>query len=511
MGTKKNHGSRDDEDFDGEEEANMDGLCGECGYEICICNQKPAKEDAKLPEEQEPERGVCPVCNSWDCEEHRSAYGDLNAYEAAALTEDQIEQLRKKAREGFKTLTGLSDKDLDFIEEQLEEGETVIVNMGKATTYKKVELTQKEIDDWVKAIEEAEKQEAAEENEDWELPETKEYETKTKKKGGIRMTGGEMMYVDDPRDHDKGTKSGPEDWLEILEETYTNSATTANPRTLTVYRPKPYGERVVDIRNKAMELVPRLRRQLQLAFEAEARVARQRQQKSGAVDAGQVSRLVTEGKDDIFAKKATRKDIKTAVTIVLDDSGSMQEAPHYGAHVSRAGVSARGEELLRSKNGCAAVLAYAMGEVCQQLGIAFEVLSYHAWSYFNSDHYSIIYKSFLEPWMSCRDRIGNYRCDAGTDLPLDGAQFATRRLLSRQEGRRILFFLSDANACNKGIDKLGEFAKEIKRKANISMVGVGIGTETMKQYLEERAVNVLKIDELTDAVFSKLATIIHPH
>jgi cobalamin biosynthesis protein CobT len=260
-----------------------------------------------------------------------------------------------------------------------------------------------------------------------------------------------------------------------------------------------------------MELVPRLRRQLQLAFEAEARVARQRQQKTGSVDAGQVARLVTNGKDDIFAKKATRKDIKTAVTIVLDDSGSMQESVGYGAFASRAGVHSRGEELLKSKNGCAAVLAYALGEVCNQLGVAFEVLSYHSGSYFCHDHYSIVYKSFLEPWMSSRDRIGNYRCDAGTDLPYDGSQYAARRLLSRSEGRRILFFLSDANSCNRGIDKVGEFAKELKRKANIAMVGVGIGTETMKTYLEERAVNVLKVDELTDAVFSKLATIIHPH
>lgn len=461
----------------------------------------------------EEDRGICSVCGEWNCEEHKESYTPLKSHPMSHLSPALQEKLKDVWTKLPKKVIEMGDKDLQAIADALDTGEEFMINTGDPTKFKKIELTADEIEEMKKHMGEAEKEEAEEENEDWELPpvETAAGSGVSAKPKGLLLSGGTIVYADMADENDKATVKGPTDWLERIQQDLTNSAVSGAPRTLDIFRPKPNGARVLAIREKAMELVPRLRRQLQLAFEAEARVARARQQKSGAVDAGQVARLVTDGKDDVFAKKAFKKTITSAITIVVDDSSSMKESPGRGFYVGLTGGAAVGKDLLYSKNGCSAVLAYALGEVCNTMQIPFEVIGYQAGSYFAHNHYAIIYKSFNEVWSATRDRIGNYRCDAGTDLPYDAAMFAARRLLARKEDRRMLFMLTDANECNHGISKLGEFAKELKRKANITMIGVSILTDTFAEYLGDKAISVMKLEDLTDAVFTKIARIINPH
>jgi hypothetical protein len=464
------------------------------------------------------ERGICPVCGDWNCSEHKENYTPLSSHPMANLSEPLKEKLglyaRKMLESMFKTISGIDPIKMKEMAEQLnkleDEGKEYRINTGDPTKFEKVpSLTKKELEELRGHIKELEAEEAASENEDWELPEAPKAATAQKPKG-VSMSGGVVLYADPVEDNDVATAKSNTDWLLKLDTELTNSATTGSPRTCDIFRPKPNPDRVSAIREKALEIVPRLHRQLLMAFEAEAKIARQRQQKSGTVDRGLVAGLVTSGKDDIFAKKASKKTITTAITIVVDDSSSMKDSPGRGLRLSATGADARGDDLLFSKNGAAAVLAYALGEVCQRMNIPFEVLSYQAGAYFSRNHYAIVYKSFNEAWSVTKDRIGNYRCDAGIDKPYDAAMFAARRLLSRQENRRIMFFLTDANACNDGIEELGEFSKELQRKANLTMVGVSILTDTLPTYMADKAVSVMKLEELTDTVFTKIAKIIHP-
>jgi len=459
-----------------------------------------------------PDRGICPKCGEWGCEEHAGSYSDLNENPMAGLSEPLQEKLKDIFDKIDVAAVLITERTAEEIKKALEDGKDIVINTGEDDKFIKVELTEAEKKELREHIAKMEGEEAAEENEDWELPVPTSRSGSNgpqKKKVGVTLSGGTMLYADSGIDNDVPGEPASEDWLEKIGDEMVNSMESGMPRSLEIFRPKANGERAIPIRNKALEIVPRLRRQLQLAMEAEARVSRQRQQKSGLVDRGQVARLVAAGKDDIFAKKADRKTIKTAITIILDDSSSMRQTPGRGTLVTYGGVSATGDPLLFSKNGTAGVLAYALGEVCNSLGIQFEVLSYQGGAYFSYNHYAMVYKSFNDPWVSVRDRIGNYRCDAGTDIPHDAAAYGARRLLARPEDRRMMFFLTDANECNSGIEEMGKFADELKRKANIIMIGVSILTDKLPKFMGDKAISVMRLEELTDAVFAKMLKIIN--
>lgn len=431
-----------------------------------------------------PDRGICPTCGEWNCKEHAADYSDLSHNPMASLTEAQLERLKEY-------ILIMRAVEVDLTEErlkELEDGELLVYNTGEATKYEKAE----------------EKKEETEPDDEWKLPEAPKT-APVAPKGRIAVHGVTVTYSDYLDTTVGGRVDTSKGWLTLLKrEDVVNQNGVA--KTLAIFRPKANEERLKPAAERAASLVPRLKRQLMLALESEARVARERQKKSGKVDAGRVSRLVTDKKTDIFAKKADRKKITTAVSIVIDDSSSMRGMVGYGAGFS----DTKGEGLLRTKNGTSMVLAVALGEVCQQLGIPFEVLSYQAATSFCDGSYSILYKTFNEPWKTTKGRLGNYKCDASVDLPYEAATFAAGRLAQRREDRRILFFLTDGSDSNEDVNKLGDLAKTLREKINIRMVGVGIQEESLKRHMDGDAEIVTKHEELTDAVFSRLAKIIHP-
>lgn len=428
-----------------------------------------------------PDRGICPKCGEWNCSEHAAEYSDLGHNPMAHLTEAQQERLKEYIR----TMNAINAAMTDERLKELEDGKILIYNTGKETEFEEVE---KDAD-----------------GDDWKLPEPPM--ARRPMEGKIGINGVKVTYSD-YIDTTVGGEAASVGWLTLLKkEDVVNQNGVA--KTVCVFRPKPNAARLTTAYARATAVVPRLRRQLMLALEAEARVARERQKKSGKIDAGRASALVTEGKTDIFAKKASRKTITTAVSIVIDDSSSMWGSS-YSEGLSSTGADSAGDELLRSKNGTSMVLAAALGEVCQKLGIPFEILSYQAGADFCEGSYAILYKTFNEPWATTKSRLGNYRCGASVDLPYEAATFAASRLAQRKEDRRILFFLTDGSDSNEGVKELGKLAQTLRDKINIRMVGVGIQDQCLKRHMDGDAEIVTRHEELTDAVFGRLAKIIHP-
>ncbi len=472
------------------------GVCDNCGMSPCVCG-KPLERSNE---------GECPVCTAVNCEQHLAAMGGglLNGIPEADLA----------------ALKAIVDKIMaveltDEQKQDLKDGNVLMANTGGETEYVKVELTddeKKELRDRMDELEDADEKELEAPKEDgaWELPPAMKIAGGGKPKAPPIQISGTKVPYSDYDDDTVGGRYKVNDWLtHIATEEIVD--TDGKPRSLVVLRPEPNAARLAPAMAMAKDLVPRLRRQLMLAFEAEARISRERSQKSGKIDAGKAAQLITDGKADIFYKKSDAKDIKTAVSIVIDDSSSMQETPNRGVTVTRTGVRMAGNELLFSKNGTSMVMALALGEVCNQMGIPFEVLSYQGQSYFCNGHYTILYKTFNEPWAGSCERMGNYRCDASEDIPYEAASFAVNRLCSRTESRRIMFFLTDGNDCNHGIVKMADFAEEADDKAGIKVVGIGVLSNGLKKHMGKRAETVKVLEDLTDVVFSKLAKIIHPH
>jgi len=484
---------------DGEMEANMDGLCPVCGGEGCECVMK--------------DRGMCPDCGEWNCEKHVSSLpgGLLEGIDPAHL------ELAKKYSGAMIELT---DEEL----QDLKEGRELIYNTGLETKFKKLTKEQQDaLAAAFKALDEeretsgdpdGDETEETEDGRGWVLPPPISICGPTKPKyqpPKIGMAGGTVLYSDYPEDTETGGKYKPWPWLTLLKQEHTVDS-AGQPKTVTVLRPDKNASRFEAIAKVAEEIIPHLRRHLRLALEAEARVSRDRSLRRGKIDAGRAGRLVTDGRSDIFYKKSDAKSIKTAVQIVLDDSSSMRSTPG-AVGISRVGKDAVGNNLLRSKNGTAMLLAIALGEVCNQLSIPFEILSYHSaapWCPGYGDHYSILYKTFNEPWVGTKERLGNYRCDAGVDLPYEAANFAVNRLCSRTEPHRIMFFLSDGNDINRDVAKLVDLADEADEKAKIKIVGISILEDGIKRHMKHRAEHVTKLDDLTETVFLKLAKLIHP-
>ena len=418
-------------------------------------------------DELEDGEGICPACGGWGCVAH----------------------LREIREDMEKFVAGIKTEILEFLQvhdpklaHAYQEGEQIIVTTGEEEEFEKIEGAKEE----------------------WVLPSAPD-------QGGIRVMGGKMFYGD-PDLNDKPVIANPKcSYLDIIRDEHLVTS-DGTPRSFRLLRANKSNVQHSEwIREEAMKIVPRLKRQLMLAIEAESRVARLRGQKQGSVDGARLSQVVASGKNDVFAKRGNRKTVAAAVQIVLDASGSMVSSPNRGITVTKSAIAETGrEKFLHMKIGCAAVLAYALGEVCSQLSIPCEIVALQANAYFYSDMYGIEYKRFNEPWAMAKDRMGAYLPDAGADVPFEAAQWAAKRLLARTEDSRIMLFLSDANSCNYEIEKLGDFANELKKKANIKMIGVGICSDSMKEFMKEKSECVLKIEDLTDAVFVRLAKLIHP-
>jgi cobaltochelatase CobT len=233
----------------------------------------------------------------------------------------------------------------------------------------------------------------------------------------------------------------------------------------------------------------------------------------GVLDAGRLSRVVTNPLYPLSYKLESDTEFKdTVVTLLLDNSGSMRGRP-----ISIAAISA--DILARTLERC--------GVKVEILGFTTKAwkggLSRDKWLQDGrpkgpgrlNDLRHIIYKTADSPWRRARRNLGLMMREGLLKENIDGEAllWAHHRLISRPEERRILMVISDGApvddstlSVNTGTyleNHLRQVIDWIEKRSPVELIAIGIGHDVTRYY--ERAVTILDAEQLGGAMTDQLA------
>jgi len=233
----------------------------------------------------------------------------------------------------------------------------------------------------------------------------------------------------------------------------------------------------------------------------------------GILDAGRLSRIVTNPLQPLSYKIEQEIEYRdTVVTLLLDNSGSMRGRP-----ISVAAM-------------CADILARTL----ERCGVRVEILGFttRAWKGGQSrekwiaagkpanpgrlnDLRHIIYKTADAPWRRTRRNLGLMMREGLLKENIDGEAllWAHQRLLARREQRRIMMVISDGApvddstlSVNRGnyLDRhLHAVIHWIETRSEVELIAVGIGHDVARYY--RRAVTIVDVEQLGGAMIDQLA------
>ena len=233
----------------------------------------------------------------------------------------------------------------------------------------------------------------------------------------------------------------------------------------------------------------------------------------GLLDAGKLSRVVTQPTHPLSFKMES--DIKfrdTVVTLLIDNSGSMRGRPITIAAVT-ADILARTLERCKVK-----VEILGFTTKTWKGGKARE-----KWQSENkpklpgrlNDLRHIIYKPADVPMRRARKSLGLMLREGLLKENIDGEAliWAHNRLLARREDRRIMMIISDgapvddstlsSNPGNYLEQHLKSVIELIENRSPIELLAIGIGHDVTRYY--QRALTITDVDQLGGAVTSQLA------
>ena len=233
----------------------------------------------------------------------------------------------------------------------------------------------------------------------------------------------------------------------------------------------------------------------------------------GVLDPARLSRVIIDPMSALsFMRERDTEFRDTAVTLLLDNSGSMRGRPITVAAT------------------CADILARTL----ERCGVKVEILGFttRAWKGGQSreqwlaagkpmapgrlnDLRHIIYKSADAPWRRTRKNLGLMMREGLLKENIDGEalDWAHKRLLGRTEQRRILMVISDGApvddstlSVNPGnfLEKhLRRVIAEIETRSPVELIAIGIGHDVTRYY--RRAVTIVDAEELGGVMTEKLA------
>ena len=231
---------------------------------------------------------------------------------------------------------------------------------------------------------------------------------------------------------------------------------------------------------------------------------------SGFLDSSSLHSVIT-GNRNVHYERGVPIDNSTAMLILIDLSGSMGDAKKRTSKAWHVRVSAVG-----------------LSDTIDRLGIPLEVLGYHnnVKRYpermdFEDETYQarapfdyIVFKAFDEKLNACKSRfsfINGYMDNADGEAVLAAA----KRLIVRQEKRKVLIVLSDgaplAYGCDAGIlsNHLFESVKTVT-KSGIEVMSIGILTiDVLRFYNSESGAvcsAIMSLDDLPLVLYSGLGS-----
>ncbi|MGW8177338.1 MAG: cobaltochelatase CobT-related protein, partial [bacterium] len=212
------------------------------------------------------------------------------------------------------------------------------------------------------------------------------------------------------------------------------------------------------------------------------------------------------GNKRVFSQTMQGESLDTAVTILVDQSGSMGGADYPGSRAHYARMT-----------------AISLAEALDAIGVPFEVIGWNntykhgrpveRWSastFINRlpfEYY--VYKSFDEVYRTVRRRMVSI---TGLEENVDGEAIlaVARRLASRPEGRKLMFVISDGSpACPGLLTTKGHMGKRHLHKAikdvrdsGIILMGIGVQHGSISSYYgKEFSIMINKLDEMATEIF----------
>lgn len=192
----------------------------------------------------------------------------------------------------------------------------------------------------------------------------------------------------------------------------------------------------------------------------------------GRLDTRQLYRLAT-GSSRLFRRAGTGKTIDTEVLILMDGSGSMDE---YGRqYMALGGSYAMMKSLRRVPNCHSSLWQFKEGTIFPLIRV-----------------YDKLTTKIYE------QAEGGTACGIALQLAL--AQFKT------DSARKICLIVTDGETCKRDVPAMDR-VPSLFREAGVELVGIGIGTHTLEQYIPDAAY-VDRMETFGNAVFAVLGKVL---
>jgi cobalamin biosynthesis protein CobT len=202
---------------------------------------------------------------------------------------------------------------------------------------------------------------------------------------------------------------------------------------------------------------------------------------------------VETGNDRIYCQEVDGESIDTAISLLVDMSGSMGGGRDSGAWYAM----------------CALI---GLGETLSQLRIPFEIIGFHSHQYppqiENYDAKNIrcveceyvVFKSFKEKFRQTRANLGAVH-GYGLNIDHEAVISAAKRLAQRPERRKIMFVLSDGkpNCLEISRNVLGNLLRKTVRQVTqtgIEIIGVGMKCEVGEFYNKATGSSSVRVDNM---------------
>jgi cobalamin biosynthesis protein CobT len=246
---------------------------------------------------------------------------------------------------------------------------------------------------------------------------------------------------------------------------------------------------------KALSSAARVAHGLRLLLDTSARDSREGGRKNGRLDMSALARIAC-GSESVFEKRTYQDGIDAAVTILIDQSVSMNAHGRYRAARTMAGA------LAKIVSGCA--------------GVRCEILGFHSgdgqgamhsptesiigeigtdedredWFAMRHDCCITVYKTFAESYAK------GWRAQPATGergRPTRQPRYAASRLAREPAGRKFLLVIADGEGSTKEV--LGRILQRVERDG-VTAIGIGIEQSMNEAYAHRAIVNdVSKLHE----------------
>lgn len=194
---------------------------------------------------------------------------------------------------------------------------------------------------------------------------------------------------------------------------------------------------------------------------------------------GNAGTRMAQGDYKVFRQELTRKLTNTAITILLDDSGSMKN----------------------EKGQVAASATLALIKALEPINF----VSTSVETFGTESSSNIVYKvkDFNESANQCADRLSEHLAYGGGYTPLlTGLWSGLRSISQRKEARKILIVITDGEPDQR--TQCTELINRIRTSDGVEVFGIGISdanTLVKPLFGEQYAVSIKKIDQLASEIF----------